>query len=209
MTKTQFAILVVTCLSLVFVTYPAGARASSIAQYFDTTTIMTLSGCVASVVLQSTDPTYALLDVEQERGTTERWVLNGDSVANTRVEAEGSACTTQRHDQGLRLPRQAGSDSRGDRPGRSRWACRDCQCGPARLRDGGHAGRWATAGLRRALNAAPLRRAVSEIESFWFLQLRLAQSTALPGPQALASRTRFGWLLARFGPGGAEVPPAA
>jgi hypothetical protein len=54
---------------------PAGAQAP----LFDTSKEATMRGRVATVVLQYTDRTFLLLEVESAPGKTERWAIEGSS----------------------------------------------------------------------------------------------------------------------------------
>jgi hypothetical protein len=81
MTKRLSTIAAMMCLCL-----PAGggrmaAQARSVAQDFDTTRTTILTGHVATIVMQFTDTTYILLDIERGPGKTERWAVAGDSAS--------------------------------------------------------------------------------------------------------------------------------
>jgi len=69
---TRSAVATAVCLCLVMV-----VRASGQAPTYDTSRPVTMTGRVATVVLQYTDRTFLLLDVEAAPGNTERWVIEG------------------------------------------------------------------------------------------------------------------------------------
>jgi hypothetical protein len=77
-----FATAVFTSLSLAIGVVTASAQSSGVGQYYDTSKALTLSGRVASVVMQYDERTYVLLDVEAGPGKSERWALEGRSVSD-------------------------------------------------------------------------------------------------------------------------------
>ena len=59
----------------------AAAQSSFVSQYYDTSRTETLTGRIASVVLQDSQHTFLLLDVAAGAGKAERWAVEGSPAA--------------------------------------------------------------------------------------------------------------------------------
>jgi hypothetical protein len=76
-----FATVIFTVVSLA-VAATACAQSPGVGQYYDMSKALTLSGRVATVVMQYAERSYVLLDVEAGPDKRERWALEGRSMSD-------------------------------------------------------------------------------------------------------------------------------
>lgn len=82
MTRSGRALALITALCLIVAArMPSAQSTPAVSKYFDTSQTITLKGRVAGVVLQYSEPTYLMLDVDLADGKTERWGVEGWSAS--------------------------------------------------------------------------------------------------------------------------------